>query len=205
MPQPPLANPAPNSSATATATNTRTPLGRAEWVATAIDTLAEQGIDGLRIEALARRCGVTKGSFYWHFRDRRDLAEAVLAEWQAGRLADLNHPANVSADEAQTLLRDIVDRYATRRNRRGMAIELAIRDWARRDELAAAVVEAVDHARLEGARHLLLRCGVPASEAKARSLLLYAYIFGQTMMLCDGYDDDISALRRQIAQKLIAP
>ena len=86
-----------------------------------------------------------------------------------------------------------------------MAIELAIRDWARRDELAATVVEAVDHARLEGARHLLLRCGVPASEAKARSLLLYAYIFGQTMMLCDSYDEDIGALRRQIAQKLIAP
>ena len=201
MPQTPPARPAPSPATT----TPRTPLGRAEWVAAAIDTLAEQGIDGLRIEALARRCGVTKGSFYWHFRDRRDLAEAVLTEWQAGRLADLNHPDNVTADEAQTLLREIVDRYATRRNRRGMAIELAIRDWARRDELAATVVEAVDHARLEGARHLLLRCGVPASEAKARSLLLYAYIFGQTMMLCDGYDEDIGALRHQIANKLISP
>ena len=201
MPQTPPATPAPPPAST----TPRTPLGRAEWVAAAIDTLAEQGIDCLRIEALARRCGVTKGSFYWHFRDRRDLAEAVLTEWQAGRLADLNHPDNVTADKAQTLLREIVDRYATRRNRRGMAIELAIRDWARRDELAATVVEAVDHARLEGARHLLLRCGVPAGEAKARSLLLYAYIFGQTMMLCDSYDEDIGALRHQIANKLISP
>ena len=91
MPQTPLDTPAPPSPAT----TPRTPLGRGEWVAAAIDTLAEQGIDGLRIEALARRCGVTKGSFYWHFRDRRDLAEAVLAEWQAGRLADLNHPDDV--------------------------------------------------------------------------------------------------------------
>ncbi len=181
----------------------RTPLGRAEWITAAIDTLAEQGIDGLRIEALARRCGVTKGSFYWHFRDRRELAEAVLAEWQTGRLADLEHHASAGPGEAQALLQDIVDRYATRRNQRGIAIELAIRDWARRDAQAAAVVEAVDHARLEGARQLLLSCGVPENEAKARSLLLYAYIFGQTLMLCDGYDADIGALRRQIAQKLI--
>ena len=184
---------------------TRQPLDREDWVRAALNLLAEEGIAGVRIEVLAKRCGVTKGSFYWHFKDRQALLEAALETWSAGRIRDIEKNTSVIPGAEATQLRHAIDWYSANRNRKGMAIELAIRDWARRDELAAAVVEAVDHARLEGARHLLLRCGVPASEAKARSLLLYAYIFGQTMMLCDGYDDDISALRRQIAQKLIAP
>ena len=52
--------------------------------------LLHRGADGVRVEVLARELGVTKGSFYWHFRDRADLLEALLVEWEeeTGLLTD---------------------------------------------------------------------------------------------------------------------
>ncbi|HNI73941.1 MAG TPA: TetR family transcriptional regulator, partial [Accumulibacter sp.] len=62
---------------------------RSEWVEAAIDLLAEQGVAGMRIEVLAKTFGVTKGSFYWHFKDRQDLFNAVLETWRDGRIRDI--------------------------------------------------------------------------------------------------------------------
>ena len=59
----------------------RTQLDRGNWIENAIDVLAHDGVGGLRVEVLAKRCGVTKGSFYWHFKDRRDLLDAVLEKY----------------------------------------------------------------------------------------------------------------------------
>ena len=56
----------------------RTQLDPERWIDVAIDVLAKEGVTGLRIEVLAKRCGVTKGSFYWHFKDRQALLDAVL-------------------------------------------------------------------------------------------------------------------------------
>ncbi len=48
------------------------------WIAAAFDALAEGGIDAVRVEPLATALGITKGSFYWHFADRRALLDAML-------------------------------------------------------------------------------------------------------------------------------
>ena len=71
-------------------TRSRAPLDRSGWIEAAIDVLAEQGVQGMRIEALAKTCGVTKGSFYWHFRARQDLFRAVLETWRDGRIRDID-------------------------------------------------------------------------------------------------------------------
>ena len=56
-------------------------LTREDWISGAWDMLGERGMDGVRVEPLARRLGVTKGSFYWHFKDRGELLEALLNRW----------------------------------------------------------------------------------------------------------------------------
>ena len=68
----------------------RVQLDRENWIESATDVLAREGLGGLRIEVLAKRCGVTKGSFYWHFKDRQDLLTAILEHWQEGRIRDLS-------------------------------------------------------------------------------------------------------------------
>ena len=73
----------------AEATAPRAALDREAWIEAAIGTLAEHGVAGVRVESLAKSLGVTKGSFYWHFRDRPDLLAAVLDFWKQGRISDI--------------------------------------------------------------------------------------------------------------------
>lgn len=49
----------------------------------ALDVIAEQGLAAVAVEPLARRLGVTKGSFYWHFPSREALLIAALERWEA--------------------------------------------------------------------------------------------------------------------------
>ena len=88
------------------------------------------------------------------------------------------------------------------RNRKGIAIEAAVRDWARRDPQAVAVVEEVDAERLACACRLFLACGIKEEEAQARSLMLYAYVFGVSLMRCGGFTNDLESLKAWIAERI---
>lgn len=188
----------------AASTIPRTQLGRSEWIEAATSVLAEKGVEGMRVEVLAKHCGVTKGSFYWHFKDRQDLFDSVLQNWKEGRLRDIDKQSTVTPGQERELLRQIIEIYSANRNRRGIAIELAVRDWARRNALAAKVVSEVDIYRLDRARQLFVASGLRDDEAKSRSLLLYAYVFGQSLMACDGFDPKLTDLRRWIAERIVA-
>lgn len=183
----------------------RAALDRNEWVEAAIEMLAEQGVPGMRIEVLAKNFGVTKGSFYWHFKDRQDLFDAVLQTWRDGRIRDIDKQSVATPGREDDQLLHLIDVYGATRNRKGISIELAVREWARRDAHAAAVVEEVDTWRLECTRKLFLARGVPDEEAKSRSLLLYAYVFGQSLMACDRFDPRVSDFKRWIADLIVKP
>ncbi|WP_291986100.1 TetR/AcrR family transcriptional regulator [Candidatus Accumulibacter sp. ACC007] len=181
----------------------RVTLDRNEWIEAAIDVLAEQGVQGMRIEVLAKNFGVTKGSFYWHFKDRQDLVDGVLQTWRDGRIRDIDKQTGASPGREREQLLHLIDVYGATRNRKGISIELAVREWARRDAQAAAIVEEVDSWRLQCTRQLFVRRGVSDEEAKSRSLLLYAYVFGQSLMACERYDPAVGELKRWIAELIV--
>lgn len=168
------------------------------------DVLAREGVSGLRVEVLAKRCGVTKGSFYWHFKDRRDLLGAVLERWKEGRIRDIEKTTSISPGQERAQLHYAIEVYGASRNRRGMAIELAIRDWARHDPQAAAIVESVDLYRLECTRRLFVAAGMSDAEAKSRSLLLYACVFGLSLMHYAHFDNHLDDLKQRIADRIVA-
>jgi AcrR family transcriptional regulator len=180
----------------------RVMLDRDAWIKAAVTILAEHGADGLRVEVLAKRLGVTKGSFYWHFKDRRDLLDAVLGLWKDGRIRDIRKQTQAQPGGEVAALLHTIEVYASARNRKGIAIEAAMRDWARRDPQAAAVVEEVDAERLVCACRLFLACGIEEEEAQARSLMLYAYVFGVSLMRCGGFTSDIESLKAWIAERI---
>ena len=180
----------------------RTALDREAWIKGAIAIMAEHGTEQLRVEILAKRLGVTKGSFYWHFKDRRDLQDAVLAFWRDGRIRDIRKQTQAQPGGEAAALLHTIEVYSSARNRKGIAIEAAVRDWARRDPQAAAVVEEVDAERLSCACRLFLACGIKEDEAQARSLMLYAYVFGVSLMRCGGFTSDIESLKAWIAERI---
>lgn len=157
------------------------PLDAAAWVAAALDVLATDGIDAVRVEPLAKALAVTKGSFYWHFADRRALIDAMLAQWAQGRIVAIREQAPGDGNPALSLRR-LVDLYTKRGNTRGLATELAIRALARNDETAARTVQIVDSERLHLVAALFERLGWTEREASARAVMLYAYLFGQSLL-----------------------
>ncbi|MFM2303629.1 MAG: hypothetical protein RLZZ135_1039, partial [Cyanobacteriota bacterium] len=58
-------------------------LGRQDWVQAAIETLIEKGADAVKVDVIAKSLKITRGSFYWHFKNLDDLLAAIIQEWQA--------------------------------------------------------------------------------------------------------------------------
>ena len=158
-----------------------TRLDAAAWVTAAFDALADGGIDAMRVEPLAKALGITKGSFYWHFADRRALLDAMLEAWMQGRVAAIRQQAPLRGAPA-AVLRQVADLYTRNANARGLAIELAIRALARTDEGAAKAVRGVDRERLQQVGDLFAALGWPRGEAQARAVLFYSYLFGQSLL-----------------------
>ena len=153
-----------------------------DWVSAGLAELAKNGVDGVRVELLAERLGVTKGGFYRRFRDRRALLEAMLETWRDGRVIAIERQVQASGESAVERLRGIFRLYSERANAQGMAIELAIRQWARTNPAAAAAAAKVDAARLKVAGSLYRKLGLSPPDADARAMLLYTFLFGQSML-----------------------
>ena len=153
-----------------------------DWVAAGFAELARGGIDGVRVEVLAERLGVTKGGFYRRFKDRRALLDAMLATWRDGRIAAIERQAEAGGETPIERLNSLIKLYTERTNMQGMAIELAMRQWARTDRIAAAAAEKVDAARLKTAGLLYQKLGLSGPDAEARAVLLYAFLFGQAFL-----------------------
>jgi len=153
-----------------------------DWVSAGLGELARAGVDGVRIEVLAERMGVTKGGFYRRFKDRRALLNAMLETWRDGRVVAIERQAEAGGESAGSRLRSIFNIYTERANTQGIAIELAIRQWARSDPVAAAAAERVDAARLKTVGSLYRQLGLSAPEAEARAVLFYTFLFGQSLL-----------------------
>jgi AcrR family transcriptional regulator len=70
--------------------NERVTLSAEDWEKQALDLIAEQGVQSVAVEPLARRMGITKGSFYWHFSSREALLEQALKRWEEHDSRNLN-------------------------------------------------------------------------------------------------------------------
>jgi AcrR family transcriptional regulator len=158
---------------------------RETWIEAGLAELAEGGAERLRVEVLARRLGVTKGGFYWHFKDRRALLDAILENWRRGRIEAIEQQTALAEKTPAERLAALIRLYSERVNARAMAIELAVRQWARLDRAAAAAAARVDAARLENVARLYRAQGLAPADAKARAYLFYAFVFGQSLLFLE--------------------
>jgi AcrR family transcriptional regulator len=158
---------------------------REKWIEAGLAALARGGVEEVRVEVLAKDLGVTKGGFYRSFPDRRALLTAILKNWGQGRIAAIKKETHLDGGAPRARLRELIGLYSSHFNPRGMAIELAIRQWARSDDAAARVAAEVDAARLESVAALYSALGLAPGEAEARALLFYTFLFGQSLLHLD--------------------
>jgi AcrR family transcriptional regulator len=152
-------------------------LQHEDWVEAALRTLAASGIDAVRVEVLATDLGVTKGSFYWHFKDRPELLEAVLQEWEATRArVAASVPEQATPSEQLDRYLELVTAYAVDPDQ--AALEQAVLAWAQKDTAVAERVAAIELLRTANAERLLAAVGFPASEAAAWADIGYTTFVG---------------------------
>src|SRR5215831_19175441 len=110
------------------------------WIKAGFSEIARSGVEGVRVEVLAKNLGVTKGGFYRRFKDRAALLAGMLQSWSERRIAAIEQQAALDGESARERLKSLIQLYSERMNPEGMAIELAIRQWARSDAAAAEAV-----------------------------------------------------------------
>lgn len=151
-------------------------LTMADWIEHGLKTLARRGPDALKVVPLSAALNVSRGSFYWHFRDIADFRSRLLDAWRE-RATD----RVIAEIEARRGAPDRLESLLLRAFVPGRGLERAVRAWAGHDRDAAAAVAAVDETRLGYITRLLLEAGVARDKAAARATFLYWAYLGQTV------------------------
>jgi AcrR family transcriptional regulator len=158
----------------------RTP--RTTWIDAGLRALAAGGPEAVRIEPLARSLGVTRGGFYGHFEDRAALLEAMLDRWERSAIDEVRERVERPGGDPRTKLRRA---GALTFSDALLPIELAIRDWARRDRRVAARLRRVDNRRMQYLRELLGEFCATEEEIEGRAVLAFSLAIGYHFIAAD--------------------
>jgi AcrR family transcriptional regulator len=160
---------------------TRTP--RSRWIEEGLRALAAAGPDAVRIEALAQALGVSKGGFYWHFGDRRALLDEMLDAWERATIDEVIERVEAEAGDARARLRRL---FALASSTGALLkTDLAVRDWARRDETVAARLRRVDNRRMEYLRSLFGAICPDEDDVEVRCMVAFSLWIGNHFIAAD--------------------
>ncbi|MEU8828066.1 helix-turn-helix domain-containing protein [Streptomyces sp. NPDC048636] len=159
---------------------TRTP--RVKWIETGLRALADGGPDAVRVEALAKSLGVTKGGFYGYFADRSALLEEMLDTWERESVDELLARVEQEGGDTEARMRKA---GALASGDRLLGIDLAVRDWARRDQAVADRLRRVDNRRMDYLRSLFRERYSDEDEVEARCMLSFSLVVGNHFLAAD--------------------
>lgn len=149
-----------------------TKVTRQDWLNVAMDVLISDGVELVKVLVLAERLDVSRSSFYWYFKSRQDLLDALLAHWQSTNtaqfVAQAEEPARTITGAVCNVHRCVVDRALF-----DTALDFAIRDWARRSGPVRRVLDQSDARRLEALTKMFQRYGYAPEDALTRARVLY--------------------------------
>jgi AcrR family transcriptional regulator len=158
----------------------RSKLSADDWLLAAIAAMASGGVENVKIERLAKNLGTSKGSFYWHFKDRPDLLNQLIRYWVTNGTQAIMDASERSKQNPSDKLRSLFkiaveDPVGSLTSAQG---EMAIRSWATNDQAIGKVVAKTDEQRIQYVAHLLQAHGHSAKEARLQSHQLYLMLLG---------------------------
>jgi AcrR family transcriptional regulator len=164
-------------------------MGREDWVRAAITAFRQGGRGAVRVDVLARAAGITRGSFYHHFRDRAELLDAILEAWEQ-ETRDVIRQARREASPAERLRAFFRRAQQTEQE---FPPDVEILAWAREDADVAALARKVERRRMNFIRRELENAGLSGAEARRRAEV--AYLATQGWVFQAGYGARTSASR----------
>ena len=154
-------------------------LSREDWLAQALEELSRHGQGGLTIGALSAALGVSRGSFYWHFKSRDDFVNAMLEYWHQAFTGQVPQRIEAQRGTPEDRLRALMELVC----REGLArYDLPIRAWAIADAKVADFVRKTDDVRLNYFRDLFREMGFSGSELEIRARSCLSYLTFENML-----------------------
>ena len=171
-------------------------LRKIKWIKGGFRALAQGGEGAIRVEAIARDIGVTKGGFYWDFKDLNDFKTAMLDFYQTvGTEAIINNSEKFQTPKEALLF--IVNEAIKEPDDElgGTKIKLAIREWASRDENARIRIQFIDNLRIETLKSIFQATGMAQKDAARNAQILYSAYIGFTNLRLVNSSLDGASLR----------
>jgi AcrR family transcriptional regulator len=176
----------------------RTPRGA--WVRAALQALAAGGPDAVRVEALAVDLGVSKGGFYWHFADRQALLAEMLDTWEKAGTEDIIARVESQPADPRAKLQRLFELTSSPE---GLAVELAVRDWSRRDGDVAERLRRVDNRRIGYIRSLFGPFCADDNDVEVRSMVAYTLVIGSYFIAAEHGDKTRSQVLQLAIDRLL--
>src|ERR1700704_3567509 len=159
---------------------TRSP--RSAWSDAGLEALARGGPDAVRVEPLAKALGVTRGGFYWHFASRAAFLNEMLDTWEHRSTEEVRERVEQEGGDARNKVRRAGKLTFSKEL---LPIDLAVRDWARRDTSVAKRLRRVDNGRMDYLRLLIGEFADDPEDVEARGMLAFALAIGNHFIAAD--------------------
>lgn len=153
-------------------------LSKDDWIRQGLSTLADAGVNALKVGPMAQALKVSRGSFYWHFADIGEFRGQLLKSWQQNGTEEVIRNLEAMSDEPDRLKHLMRRAFLTE-----ASLDHAVRAWATQDVAVAVVVAAVDARRVDYIAGLLAAAGVEAERARRRAAFIYWAYLGQAVMM----------------------
>jgi len=155
-------------------------LSRDDWVRGALELLSTAGVESVKIVPLARKLGVTSGSFYWHFTNRRHLHDALLEYW----VREMTDAAIDAAKRFEGPPKERIFHLMGQVMATGMArFDLAIWHWAQSDAVVKKIFRRTINKRFAFAAWMFKQAGFSDSQAKVRGRMMVVYMMGESTLV----------------------
>lgn len=153
-------------------------LGREDWVRAGLRAMAAGGATAVSVERIAEDLGVTKGSFYWHFRDRGALLSSLWDTWRSEATDGVIARVEKLGGDARARLKSLFTIVVQSDGR----LDLAMRAWASNDAKSRASLQQIDQRRIDYVEGLLIEIGLSSTDASARAHFAYHALIGQYLL-----------------------
>lgn len=165
----------------------------AAWFEAAYDMLTENGVDAVKVMPLAKRLGLSRTGFYWHFKDREALLDAMVQRWEDKNTGNLVARTEAYAETIAEAMFNLFDCWLDE-ELFDAKLDLAIRNWARNDTTLQARLDQADRRRSAAIEAMFERFGFSAAQAKARAMTIIYTQIGYISMRID--EDRETRIRR---------
>lgn len=166
----------------------------AAWLAAAYDLLTENGVEAVKVMPLAKKLGLSRTGFYWHFKDRNALLEAMVRRWEQKNTGNLVARAEAYADTIAEAMFNVFDCWLDE-TLFDARLDLAIRNWARNDAALQVRLDQADARRQNALMAMFERFDYSPEQAHARTMtVMYTQIGYISMRVKEGVKERIDRM-----------